>query len=82
MKTARELQISDIGKTFRSITYPNNNKTAKPNRQTQLVNGRLEYVVRPQLWTLKTIYAHANGNIKINNYFHLRADTELEEVSA
>lgn len=76
---ASELSISDIGKTFRSTTYPNNNKTARPvahyNREKhKWVWGE------PTEWTLTTLYAHANGNIKINNSFHLRADTELERI--
>lgn len=80
-KPASELRISDIGKTFRSITYPNNNKTAKPNRYARRdENGHIQWNAREVEWTLTTLYAHENGNIKINNHFHLHADTELEEV--
>lgn len=79
---ATDLSVGDIGKTFRSITYPNNNKTAKPQAHgTRDANGRYEWIVRERTWTLDTLYAHENGNIKINNHFHLRADTELERVN-
>ncbi|UVG35172.1 hypothetical protein SEA_CECE_160 [Microbacterium phage Cece] len=75
---ATDLSIGDIGKRFRSITYPNNNKTTKPSPSWDSV--RREWRRMPRTWTLDTLYAHANGNIKINNSFHLRADTELERV--
>ncbi|UDL16400.1 hypothetical protein SEA_ZOOMAN_151 [Microbacterium phage Zooman] len=75
---ATDLSIGDIGKTFRSITYPNNNKTAKPTQTFDRASGM--WVRRPREWVLDTIYAHSNGNIKINNMFHLHADTELERV--
>ncbi len=79
---AKDLSVGDIGKTFVSLTYPNNNKTAKPQaRGERNAEGRYVWVVRPRHWTLQTLYAHENGNIKINNYFHLRADTELERVN-
>ena len=79
---ATDLSVGDIGKTFRSITYPNNNKTAKPNAWSKRYeDGRLRYTREATEWTLETLYAHANGNIKINNYFHLRADTELKRVN-
>jgi len=79
---ATDLSVGDIGKTFRSITYPNNNKTAKPNAWSKRTeDGRIVYTRRATKWTLETLYAHANGNIKINNHFHLRADTELERVN-
>lgn len=78
---ATDLSVGDIGKTFRSITYPNNNKTAKPQAHGERsAEGRYVWVVRPRHWTLQTLYAHENGNIKINNHFHLRADTELVEI--
>lgn len=80
---ATDLSIGDIGKTFRSLTYPNNNKTAKPNAHYKGLDLKRNCVVwerRPSEWKLETLYAHENGNIKINNYFHLRADTEIEEV--
>jgi hypothetical protein len=79
---ATDLSVGDIGKTFRSITYPNNNKTAKPNAWSRRsrIDGRTEYTRDPWEWTLETLYAHANGNIKINNHFHLRPDTEIERV--
>lgn len=75
---ATELSVGDIGKTFRSVTYPNNNKTAKPSPVWD--RERQRYARGPREWVLDTLYAHANGNIKINNMFHLRADTELERV--
>ena len=80
---ATDLSIGDIGKTFRSITYPNNNKTAKPNAwgRVDTSDGSWRWSRTPSEWTLETLYAHANGNIKINNHFHLRADTELERVN-
>lgn len=79
---ATDLSVGDIGKTFRSITYPNNNKTAKPNAWGRRVdaNGYERYARTATVWTLETLYAHANGNIKINNHFHLRPDTEIERV--
>ena len=80
---ATDLSVGDIGKTFRSLTYPNNNKTAKPNahyKRLDVPGGRVVWERRPSVWKLETLYAHANGNIKINNNFHLRADTELERV--
>lgn len=75
---ATDLRVGDIGKTFRSITYPNNNKTAKPSAVWD--RERQQYVRRSREWVLGTLYAHSNGNIKINSMFHLHADTELERV--
>ena len=79
---ATDLSIGDIGKTFRSLVYPNNNKTARPSASFVRFGpgdpGR--YVIAAREWTLTELYAHKNGNIKINNSYHLRADTKLEEV--
>lgn len=79
---ATDLSIGDIGKSFRSITYPNNNKTAKPNAWGKYLDGdRVRWSRTATVWTLNTLYAHANGNIKINNHFHLRPDTEIERMN-
>jgi len=80
---ATDLSVGDIGKTFRSPMYRDNNKTTLPMGQSRY-RGRPSSPVRgtPELytWTLQTLYAHENGNIKINNGYHLRPDTELVEL--
>ena len=79
---ATDISIGDIGKTVRSLTYRDKNKTTKPNsvgyydEQT----GRRAYRVKPQTYTILSIYAHSNGNILINQSIYLRADTEIEYV--
>lgn len=77
---ASDLSVGDIGKTFRSITYRNNNKTCKPSNAIYTRADGTSYREGGRIWTLDTLYAHANGNIKINNDFHLRAETEIERV--
>lgn len=80
---ASELSIGDIGKTFRSPTYRDNNKTSLPIGQSRyrgLPSSPVRGTPLIKTWTLTTIYAHKNGNIKINSQFHLRADTEIERV--
>lgn len=78
---ATDLSVGDIGKTFRSEVYRDNNKTSLPigqyrHRYERYVMGSPDV----RNWTLTEIYAHKNGNIKINNGYHLRADTEIERV--
>lgn len=77
---ATDLSIGDIGKTFQSEIYRDNNKTSKPTRNVYSRANGTSYLEKYRTWTLDTIYAHRNGNIKINNEFHLRKDTEVIEV--
>lgn len=77
---ASELSVGDIGKTFMSPMYRDNNKTSLPIGQGRRRGIGVVGEARKLRWTLSTLYAHENGNIKINNGYHLRADTELEEV--
>ena len=72
---AREISISLIGRTVRSLVYPNKNKTAKP-RPKGVRDG--QWVREPWQYTIDSIYAHANGNILINGDYYLRGDTEVE----
>lgn len=81
MTTASDLKISDIGRTVRSLTYPNKNKTAKPTAShLARVDGIKVWVRAPRTYTIESIYAHENGNILINQSVYLRADTEIEFV--
>ena len=75
---ATDLSIGDIGKTFRSTTYPNKNKTAKPSPVYDRESGR--YTRGPRTWTIEEIWAHRNGNILINGRIYLRPDTDVERV--
>ena len=65
---AEELCGKHLGWTFRSLAYPNKNKTAKPY-QTE------------REWEASTIYHLANGSITIGGgYLYLRPDTVLTVV--
>lgn len=80
MMRATDLSVGDIGKTFSSEVYRDNNKTSKPTRSVYTRRDGTSYLEKYRTWTLETLYAHRNGNIKINNEFHLRRDTEIVEV--
>lgn len=80
---ATDLSVGDIGKNFRSALYRDNNKTSLPIGQHRLRGRRSGPILgEPQIrtWTLTTLYAHKNGNIMINDSYHLRPDTELVEL--
>lgn len=81
MIPASELRISDIGRTVRSLVYPNKNKTAKPSPVgLRDESGRLVWKREPREYTIQSIYAHANGNILINGSIYLRPDTDIEFI--
>lgn len=79
---ASDIAYKHIGKTFRSLTYPNKNKTAKPSPTTKISHdGRFYYVREPKEWTLRSFQFFDNGNIIVNTgMFYLRPDTEVELV--
>ena len=77
---ASDLSIGDIGKTFLSPVYRDNNKTSLPIGQVRRRGMGIIGDPRIRRWTLTILYAHENGNIKINNVFNLRPDTEVEET--
>lgn len=79
MTTAKDIRISDIGRTARSLVYPNKNKTAKPSPiGVRDATGRLVWAREPRKYVIESIYAHANGNILINGSIYLRPDTDIE----
>ena len=80
---ASDIAYKHIGKRFRSLTYPNKNKTAKPNVSGigTLPSGKLFYLREPDEWTLRSFQFFDNGNIIVNQgHFYLRPTTEVELV--
>jgi hypothetical protein len=79
---ASDISYKHVGKTFRSLVYPNKNKTAKPKSvPIQVEDGTVVYIRCPQQWTLKSFQFFDNGNIIVNQgWFYLRPDTEVEII--
>lgn len=72
---ASDIAFKHVGKRFRSFTYPNKNKTAKPRRHVNEM-GMLE---AGDEWVLWSFQFYDNGNIIVNNgRIYLRPDTEVE----
>lgn len=67
--TAQELCGKHLGWTFRSVAYPNKNKTCKPYRTERE-------------WEASTIYHLANGSVMIGGgHLYLHPDTVLTVLS-
>ena len=80
---ASEISYQHIGKTFRSLMYPNKNKTVKPkpNGILTLPSGKQVYMREPQEWTLRSFQFFNNGNIIVNREeFYLRPNTKVEII--
>lgn len=80
---ASDIAYKHIGRTFKSLVYPNKNKTAKPKVSGigTLPSGRQHYLREPQEWTLYSFQFFDNGNIIVNQGGHyLHPDTEVELV--
>lgn len=78
---ASDIAYKHVGKTFRSLMYPNKNKTAKPLRQRvrDESTGNVVYVRQPGEWALKSFQFYDNGNIIVNaGSFYLHPDTVVE----
>lgn len=76
---AIELCVGDVGLVVQSLTYPNKNKTAKPNRFIAR-GGNVSHVEMLVQYEIESIYTHSNGNILINRNTYLRADTEITVI--
>jgi len=79
---AEDLRIKDVGRTVRSLTYRDKNKTTKPDSRGcyDPETGRHAYRREPRTYTIESIYAHKNGNILINSGIYLRPKTIVEFV--
>lgn len=82
MMLASDLAFKHMGKKFRSLQYPNKNKTAKPKPTTvYTLAGKMEWARAPREWVLWDLSWFHNGNIIVNGgQFYLRPDTELDLV--
>jgi len=74
---ASDLAFKHLGMRFRSLIYPNKNKTARP-----VVTQHAGMWLRvPREWTLGQLAWWSNGNIVVNGgEFYLYPETEVEQV--